>query len=298
MAHSRGVRWESSSTPSTPRFPARPARLGCSKEPRLDTERPVTLQDLLAHERFVRELSRRLLAQDSHEAEDLTQDVWSAALQHLPSNRNGLKAWLRAVVLALYSNRRRKRAPVVDEGIDQRARHEHSSSDQFEFDALRRWVAHAVHELREPYREVVLLRFYEALPPREVARRLGRPVQTVHTQTKRGLALVRQALQRDRQGDLRSVLLLLSMTPQRSKLERVGLTAAGAAGVVGAFVALRALVPAAAPAHAAPELLATSAPPAAVEDLPAKRATAASEAETRSPMLAALAEPSEPEPSA
>jgi RNA polymerase sigma factor (sigma-70 family) len=217
----------------------------------LDDELPVSMQDLLAHDGFVRDLARRLLSEDSHGAEDLAQDVWSAALERPPSQRDRVKAWLRAVALALYSNRRRKRAPQADEAIDEHARQEHTAWEQLELDTVRRSVARAVHELREPYREVVLLRFYEGLPPREVARRLRRPVQTVHTQTKRGLALIRQALQRDRKEDLSSLLLLLSLRTERSKLERLGLPAAGAVAVLGAFVALRGFLPAPAPAEAA-----------------------------------------------
>ncbi|MEM1453210.1 MAG: sigma factor-like helix-turn-helix DNA-binding protein, partial [Planctomycetota bacterium] len=50
-------------------------------------------------------------------------------------------------------------------------------------------------DLDEPYRTVVLLRFFEELPPRAIAKRTGRPVETVRKQTQRGLERLREALQ-------------------------------------------------------------------------------------------------------
>src|SRR5262249_55671586 len=44
-------------------------------------------------------------------------------------------------------------------------------------------------------REVVLLRYFEDLPPRAIARRLGLPVETVKTRQKRALAQLRARLQ-------------------------------------------------------------------------------------------------------
>jgi RNA polymerase sigma-70 factor (ECF subfamily) len=222
----------------------------------LDHQQPVTLHDLLVHERFVRDLARRLLAEDVHAAEDLTQDVWRTALERPPGHRRGLKAWLRSVVLALHTNRLRKRSPIHDEALEQRARHERTSPEELESNAMHRAVARAVDELREPYREVVILRFYEALPPREVARRLDRPVQTVRTQTRRGLELVRQALQRDRKGDLRALLLPLAGAPAARKLERLTLPAVGLVGAVIAITAWRGFARAEEPPHAAPLALA------------------------------------------
>ena len=71
------------------------------------------------------------------------------------------------------------------------------------FDALREVEHHAeqrarvaqlVTELREPYRTVIVLRYLEELTPTRIADKLGRPVETVHTQLARGLSLLRDAL--------------------------------------------------------------------------------------------------------
>ncbi|MBL4771088.1 MAG: carboxypeptidase regulatory-like domain-containing protein, partial [Planctomycetes bacterium] len=57
-------------------------------------------------------------------------------------------------------------------------------------------LVHAVSELNEPYRTVLLQRFLEELPPRAIAKRLGVPVNTVNTQLSRGLADLRERLNR------------------------------------------------------------------------------------------------------
>ena len=46
----------------------------------------------------------------------------------------------------------------------------------------------------EPYRSALLLRFFEALPPRRIAERLALAVETVRTRLKRGLEQVRARL--------------------------------------------------------------------------------------------------------
>lgn len=49
----------------------------------------------------------------------------------------------------------------------------------------------AVSSLPEPYREIVLLRFFGELSLDEIAREVGRPLGTVKTQLHRGLARLR-----------------------------------------------------------------------------------------------------------
>ncbi|MEM7235989.1 MAG: sigma-70 family RNA polymerase sigma factor [Planctomycetota bacterium] len=49
-------------------------------------------------------------------------------------------------------------------------------------------VTESVRRLDDRYREVVLLRFYEDLKPGEIAKRLGLPVETVRTRTRRALS--------------------------------------------------------------------------------------------------------------
>jgi RNA polymerase sigma-70 factor (ECF subfamily) len=55
----------------------------------------------------------------------------------------------------------------------------------------------AVTGLPEPYREVVALRFFGEATLDEIARQTGRPLGTVKTQLRRGLARLRAGLERD-----------------------------------------------------------------------------------------------------
>src|SRR5439155_19684950 len=57
-----------------------------------------------------------------------------------------------------------------------------------------RAVGEAVASLPEPLRAVVLLRHYDALPPREIAARLGVPVETVYARLKRAHQRLRERL--------------------------------------------------------------------------------------------------------
>jgi RNA polymerase sigma-70 factor (ECF subfamily) len=152
------------------------------------------LDALLAHRAWVRFLARRL-ANDAVDADDLEQDAWLAAAAALPHDGAGIRAWFARVVRNRAAERRRldvhrrareavvARDDVVGSGADLVA----------DAEALAR-VVQAVLALGEPYRETVLLRFYEGLPPREVAARMDVPVDTVRTRLRRAAELLRAAL--------------------------------------------------------------------------------------------------------
>ncbi|MEM6572125.1 MAG: sigma-70 family RNA polymerase sigma factor, partial [Planctomycetota bacterium] len=57
-----------------------------------------------------------------------------------------------------------------------------------------RVVSDAVLALEEPYRTVILLRYFKGLGPRRIAAELGRPLGTVRAQLERGRALLRDRL--------------------------------------------------------------------------------------------------------
>lgn len=166
-----------------------------SPVPRFDPE------ELLGHERFVRELARRLVA-DVHTADDVVQDTFAAVLQAPARPLHSLRAWLATITRrtaerrARTERRRRRRedraaadrpAPSVDELVAR--------------EQARAAVVRAVLELPRAYRDVVVLRWFEGLPPRDVARRLGVPVATVRTRNRRALDQLRLALDARNGGD-------------------------------------------------------------------------------------------------
>ncbi len=157
-----------------------------------DHPRPNT-DALLEHAGFLRGLARRLLLDDA-QADDAVQQTLLVALQSPPA-RGNLRAWLSGVLrrVALMTRRtegrmaRRQTAGARAEGLP-------STSDVAARLEMQRRVVAAVTALNDPYRSVVVARFFDELAPREIARRLGVPVDTVKTRLKRGLQQLRARL--------------------------------------------------------------------------------------------------------
>ncbi len=167
-----------------------------------------TPEALLTEHAWARRLARRLV-RDAALAEDLAQEATIRALERAP--REGLRAWLGAVLrnLARQGRRergrreRRERLVARPEGLP-------SAADALERLGVQQGVVRAVLALPEPYRSTVVLRFYEELPPRAIAARQGVPVATVKTRLARGLALLRAALDEEHGGDGRAWALFLA----------------------------------------------------------------------------------------
>jgi len=155
------------------------------------------LDDLLAQDAWVRRLVRRLVI-DPAAAEDVVQTTWLAALERPPRTRSALRSWLRSVVRNVASVERRGAARRADREREA-ARPERlpSVSEIVEREALRRRLSEAVVALDEPYRSVILYRYFEDRPRRAIAAHLGVSVATVDTRLKRGLGQLRARLDRE-----------------------------------------------------------------------------------------------------
>ncbi|MEM7310190.1 MAG: sigma-70 family RNA polymerase sigma factor [Planctomycetota bacterium] len=157
----------------------------------------------------LRRLARGLLF-DPSSADDAVQDAWVAALRTDPPAA-GRRAWLASAARKLSLSRRRDEAR-------RRAREERaargeavpSAGDSAARLELTRRVVDAVGELEEPYRSAILLRFFDDLPPREIARRQGVPVNTVRTRVRRGLERLRLTLDPGETGDRAGLLACLA----------------------------------------------------------------------------------------
>lgn len=223
-----GLRWTSPQRgePS----PRRLARIA------LDHETSPVFDALLAERPFVRHVTRRLAGRDAHAAEDLEQEVWAAALKNPPRDARSVRGWLRQVARSQLVERLRGRGrAALAEERAARVEATESAEDRVARRDACEHLARALRALEEPYRSVVVLRFVEELPPREVARRLGRPVETVRTQTRRALATLRERLEREHGVRRVSALmgLLLMIPAERSTvatstwIAAAGLIAAG-----------------------------------------------------------------------
>ncbi|MCZ6597602.1 MAG: sigma-70 family RNA polymerase sigma factor [Planctomycetota bacterium] len=155
---------------------------------------------LLTHADFVRRLARSLLF-DADAAEDAVQGTWVAALE-TPPGTGVTRGWLGTVVRNFVrQGRRGETRRVHREKESARKEGIPSVSEVVQREAVRREVVDAVLELDETYRTAILLRYYEELPPREIAQRLDLPVETVRTRIKRGLDKLRHRLDEKHQGD-------------------------------------------------------------------------------------------------
>ena len=157
---------------------------------------PIPADVLLTHASFLRGLAKGLLG-DDHAAEDVLQETWVMALERPPANRAKLAGWLSHVTRGLALKRRR------GEGRRQRREQEAARGEALDSvdevvqqqEILRR-VVDAVLGLGEPYRRVVLMRYYQDLSPREIAARLGVPAATVDSRLHRARAKLRDRLDR------------------------------------------------------------------------------------------------------
>jgi RNA polymerase sigma factor (sigma-70 family) len=157
---------------------------------------PATVEDLLAHSDWMRDLARRLLG-DRDEAEDVVQEAWVNALRLPPSRTDSLRPWIATVILNLVRSRARRdartrardhllggpdSAPAADEQLCRRQ--------------TERLLAELVLALEEPYRGTILRRFHDGCTSAEIARKEGVPEGTVRWRLKYALDELRRGFSR------------------------------------------------------------------------------------------------------
>jgi len=151
---------------------------------------------LLEHAAWMRRLARRLV-RDPVRADELSQETWLRVLEHPPRLEGPLRGWIATVMRNLArmelrgSARRQSR-----ERSTGRAESLPSSLDLLERAELQRELVQAVLELEEPYRSMILRRYFDERTPSQIAREVGLPLATVKTRLARGVARLRARLER------------------------------------------------------------------------------------------------------
>jgi RNA polymerase sigma factor (sigma-70 family) len=172
----------------------------------------LTPERLLAETIWLRGLAWTLV-RDPDPANDLHRETMLTALRRHGTRTRRLPPWPAGIANKLAVD-------GVRAAARERCRLERVARDEtapgtldvvVEF-TTQRLVVDAVADLQEPYRSAVLLRFFEGLPPRDIAARLGIPVETVRTRLKRGLAALRVRLDAEF-GDRESWRTALSALP-------------------------------------------------------------------------------------
>ena len=146
-------------------------------------------------------LARHLMA-DANDAADLAQNTMMAALERRPDPGSSMRGWLASVARNLAS--RARRGSARREQRERRAAREEavpSAADVAERLETHQKVVAALARIEEPYRTTLMLRFFDGLAPREIARRSQVPVATVRTRIARGLERVRLELDTAWRGD-------------------------------------------------------------------------------------------------
>lgn len=160
---------------------------------RVDSPTRLDPDALLAEAGFVRRLARALLRRDDL-AHDVAQEVLVAALRAEKPPQD-LRGWLVAVTRRFarrIGGRERARATIEaaaapPDGDDRT----HHTAERLE---LQRRLCDAVGALPEPHRTTVTLRFFDDLPPRAIAARLGTTSEVVRQRLHRGITMLRERL--------------------------------------------------------------------------------------------------------
>lgn len=163
------------------------------------------------------------------------QEAYVAALRKKPDADRPLRPWLaRVVVNAVRKMRRGGVRRLSRERVAARPEALPLAEARRDRERLLRVLLDGVLALPDVEREAVLLRHYEALPPRAIAARLGVPVEQVYTRLERALARLRSRLDAAHQGERRAWMLGLSGTfGVPASLQVPGSSAGAAAGGSG-----------------------------------------------------------------
>lgn len=148
----------------------------------------------------LRRLAEGLLSDDLR-AQEAMQELRIARWRNhaTPPSTAYARGWLRNVAARLRRDGARRRRHELEAGST-RPQHAPPTDQRLARHETVQMLAEAVSALSEPFREAVVQRFYQQLPPREIAARLGVPVATVRSRIRRGLEELRRMLDR-RDGD-------------------------------------------------------------------------------------------------
>lgn len=180
------------------------------------TEKTFTLTDLVAEEAWTRRLVQTL-AGGRDVGDDVLQETWIAAARRPPGADRPLRAWLTVVVRNFV--RSRVRSEERRDAREQAALDAVGATDTPEElvarAQARRLLAEMVLEIEEPYRQTLLLRYYEGRSAAEISRLQGVPAGTVRWRLKTALDQLRRRLDERHGGDRDSWLGLLAPLAER-----------------------------------------------------------------------------------
>ncbi len=196
---------------------------------------PTDLERLAAYAPALRAVADAIV-RDGQEAEDVVQEALAIAVERGAEGARDGRRWFTGVVRNLARRRvRRSEARRRWERAAARAESTESVAELVARTEVHKRLVATLLELPAPYREALLLRYFEELAPREIAARQGVPAGTVRSRLSRGLELLRGRLDQQQGGDRRAwALALLPITNTPIPCEIGALQASCATGSSGA----------------------------------------------------------------
>jgi RNA polymerase sigma-70 factor (ECF subfamily) len=135
------------------------------------------------------------LVRDPGQAEDLVQQASLAALHRPPQSQSSLRQWLRRVLRNMLRQQLRSESRrEVHEARTPRRGPDTPTADLVAEIELQRKVASAALQLAEPYRTVILQRYYAERSIAEIAAAQDAPERTVETRLRRAREILREKL--------------------------------------------------------------------------------------------------------
>ena len=134
-----------------------------------------------------------------NDVEDVTQEIFIAALNSLPSFRGDAKfsTWLRTLtnhkVAEFYRKRTRKQEPPLSPLSDASSHTEGSTSKVME---ERIYLQRALQDLPDNYKEIILLRFAEDMQFNEIAEMTNQNLEATKSLFRRAVAALRTHLEK------------------------------------------------------------------------------------------------------
>jgi len=154
---------------------------------------PFRAQEILEQAAWAQRVARAMV-RDEHLAEDIAQDALEASLRRKTASRGGLQAWLYGTVRNLRRQAARKEGNLRKRELTASPAEPQAKPDELlERAEMQRAVIEAVIRLPEVLRSALILRYYEDLPVREVARSLGVTENAAELRIQRGLQQLRES---------------------------------------------------------------------------------------------------------
>ncbi|MER2566694.1 MAG: sigma-70 family RNA polymerase sigma factor [Myxococcaceae bacterium] len=149
------------------------------------------LSELLRHAEWVRVLATRLVRDDR---DDAVQELWLSAIKTPPDSKRPARPWLAKVLQNAARKRFRDETTRARNEALPAADHDTGPEELVGRVQVQQRLVQRVLELEEPFRQTVLLRFFECLSSAEIAERLQVPAGTVRWRLKEALDRLRISL--------------------------------------------------------------------------------------------------------